>query len=99
MPEKTPNTGNGVSIRKIYLTIYNLLFATLWLSILLLTLSHLPDGKQTLFNTTSPPTRWLQTAALLEVAHSAVGNFPFPISLLFPPRPLHSPRTNPLRKA
>lgn len=72
--------------RLIYLTSYNLIFASLWASIFVHATSHaLTSSRIDLFRATEPYARWIQTASLLEVLHAAFGNllfsFPsFPIS-------------------
>ena len=61
--------------RKSYLTLYNVIFAVLWLSVFITTLSHALKSKITLFTATEPRTRWIQTATLIEVLHAATGIF------------------------
>ncbi|KAF2637303.1 PTPLA-domain-containing protein [Massarina eburnea CBS 473.64] len=71
------------SIRTAYLTLYNLVFATLWTSILITTLSHIPKGKLKLFEATEPRIRWIQTITLIEVGHAAIGLVKSPVSTTF----------------
>lgn len=59
------------SPRTIYLTAYNAVFASLWFYTLAITLIHAQDSKEQLFTATSPQARWIQTASLIEILHSA----------------------------
>jgi very-long-chain (3R)-3-hydroxyacyl-CoA dehydratase len=59
--------------RMLYLTAYNLLFASLWASVFLKAISHARDGKAELFAATESQARWIQTASLIEVLHAAFG--------------------------
>jgi very-long-chain (3R)-3-hydroxyacyl-CoA dehydratase len=59
--------------RTLYLTAYNIIFASLWASIFFKAISHARDNKASLFNATEPPARWIQTASLIEVLHAAFG--------------------------
>ena len=61
------------SPRKSYLTLYNVIFTVLWLSVFITTLSHALKSKITLFTATESRARWIQTATLIEVLHSATG--------------------------
>lgn len=61
------------SPRALYLTIYNLAFASLWCSVLFTTLGAVPTGKLGVFNATFTRARWIQTASLIEVLHAATG--------------------------
>ena len=61
------------SPRKSYLIVYNVIFALLWLSVFITTLSHALKSKITLFTATEPRARWIQTATLIEVLHAATG--------------------------
>lgn len=56
-----------------YLTVYNLLFAALWISVGINALSYAPNGKSVLFEAVEPRARWIQTLTLIEVVHAAVG--------------------------
>jgi very-long-chain (3R)-3-hydroxyacyl-CoA dehydratase len=69
--------------RTAYLTIYNLFFACLWLSVLIRSIKYLPDGRHAVFSSVEPFTRWVQTATLIEVAHSAVRLIPSPLGTTF----------------
>jgi very-long-chain (3R)-3-hydroxyacyl-CoA dehydratase len=71
---------SATSPRKVYLTAYNLLFSTLWTSLLVTSVTQLSEGKYHLFNTTAVPARWIQTAALIEVVHAATGLIKSPVS-------------------
>jgi very-long-chain (3R)-3-hydroxyacyl-CoA dehydratase len=62
-----------MSARKVYLTGYNLLFASLWTSVFINAASNAKNGKQNLFSATESQVRWIQTASLIEVLHSATG--------------------------
>jgi very-long-chain (3R)-3-hydroxyacyl-CoA dehydratase len=59
--------------RTIYLTAYNILFASLWASVFVRAISSAQNGKVELFNTTEPYARWTQTVSLIEVLHAALG--------------------------
>lgn len=59
--------------RTLYLTAYNILFASLWASVFVRAISHLSDSKTELFTATEPQARWIQTASLIEVLHAAFG--------------------------
>jgi very-long-chain (3R)-3-hydroxyacyl-CoA dehydratase len=61
--------------RILYLTAYNVVFTTLWFSAFLNAIFHAGDGKLELFTATEPSARWIQTATLIEVLHSAFGMF------------------------
>ncbi|EAT79770.2 very-long-chain (3R)-3-hydroxyacyl-CoA dehydratase [Parastagonospora nodorum] len=69
-----------MSARKLYLTGYNLLFASLWTSVFINAASNAKNGKQNLFNATESQARWIQTASLIEVLHSATGLIKSPVS-------------------
>ncbi|OAK97361.1 PTPLA-domain-containing protein [Phaeosphaeriaceae sp. SRC1lsM3a] len=73
-------SANNVTPRTFYLTAYNLLFSTLWTSILITSITQLPNGKIHLFNTTAVPARWIQTTSLIEVVHAATGLIKSPVS-------------------
>ncbi|KAF2821468.1 PTPLA-domain-containing protein [Ophiobolus disseminans] len=66
--------------RKLYLTLYNILFATLWSTIVITTLSTAPKGKAAVFAATEAKARWIQTATLIEVLHAATGIIKSPVS-------------------
>jgi hypothetical protein len=61
--------------RTIYLTAYNILFASLWASIFIRAISSAQSGQFELFNSTEPYARWIQTASLVEVLHATFGTF------------------------
>jgi very-long-chain (3R)-3-hydroxyacyl-CoA dehydratase len=69
--------------RTIYLTAYNILFASLWASVFVRAISSAQNGKFELFNATEPYARWIQTASLVEVLHAAFGSFITPPSCAF----------------
>lgn len=64
---------NAASARKLYLTAYNIIFAALWFSTFITTISNAANGKVALFKATETQTRWIQTASLIEVLHAATG--------------------------
>ncbi|KNG48133.1 PTPLA-domain-containing protein [Stemphylium lycopersici] len=66
--------------RTLYLTAYNILFASLWASVFVRAISHLSDSKTELFTATEPQARWIQTASLIEVLHAAFGIIKSPVS-------------------
>ena len=66
--------------RTIYLTAYNVLFASLWASVFVRAMSNARNGKFELFDATEPYARWIQTASLIEVLHAAFGMFIIPTS-------------------
>ncbi|KAL6705490.1 hypothetical protein ACN47E_006755 [Coniothyrium glycines] len=70
----------GTSLRSLYLTTYNVLFASLWFSVLLNTISHAGYGRTELFKATEAQARWIQTASLIEVLHAACGLIKSPVS-------------------
>ncbi|PVI03092.1 PTPLA-domain-containing protein [Periconia macrospinosa] len=70
-------------MRITYLTCYNLLFATLWASVFIRTVSVASQTKSKLFVVTEPPVRWIQTASLLEVFHAAFGIIKSPVGTTF----------------
>jgi very-long-chain (3R)-3-hydroxyacyl-CoA dehydratase len=59
--------------RMLYLTAYNILFASLWASVFVKVISHASDGKTEFFAATEPHARWIQTVSLIEVLHAAFG--------------------------
>lgn len=67
--------------RTLYLTLYNALLFTLWLTTLFQLLALLPShpSPRTIFTLISPLARWTQTLALLEVLHSALGLVKAPV--------------------
>jgi len=69
-PSSTLNTG--------YLILYNLVSATLWLTVLGRVVSVLVLMQRTdmVFNITAEFTKWTQTLALLEVLHALLGPLP-----------------------
>lgn len=66
--------------RTIYLTAYNVLFASLWASVFVRAVSNARNSKFELFDATEPYARWIQTASLIEVLHAAFGMFIIPTS-------------------
>lgn len=86
---------SSINPRKTYLTIYNLTFASLWTWILLSTLSSIiilstsssssssSSSTTTIFQTLSPPTRWIQTLSLLDILHSLTRLIPAPLFSTF----------------
>jgi very-long-chain (3R)-3-hydroxyacyl-CoA dehydratase len=73
----TATSGTWHGPRMLYLTAYNILFASLWASVFFKAISHASDGKTELFVATEPHARWIQTASLIEVLHAAFGMSPF----------------------
>jgi hypothetical protein len=69
----TATSGTWHGPRLLYLTGYNILFASLWASVFFRAISHTSDGKIGLFAATEPHARWIQTASLIEVLHAAFG--------------------------
>jgi hypothetical protein len=65
--------GNTISARKLYLTGFNLVFACLWVSVFVDAVSNARHGKVQRFLGTEERARWVQTAALIEIVHSATG--------------------------
>lgn len=65
--------------RLVYLTTYNLLFASLWASVFANALSHATLDPVSLFRATEPQARWIQTASLIEVLHAAFGIIKSPV--------------------
>jgi very-long-chain (3R)-3-hydroxyacyl-CoA dehydratase len=59
--------------RMLYLTAYNILFASLWASVFFKTVANARNGKLELFAATEFQARWIQTASLVEVLHAAFG--------------------------
>jgi very-long-chain (3R)-3-hydroxyacyl-CoA dehydratase len=82
MADTTPKPSSTASARKVYLTTYNIVFATLWTSIFIKAISNAGNSKLRLFSATETPARWIQTASLIEVVHSATGTRPFNSSLI-----------------
>lgn len=73
---ETPPTPKPPHLLKTtYLVLYNFVSAVLWLTILgrVVSISSLTGSTDMVFKTTSEFTKWTQTLALLEVAHSALG--------------------------
>ncbi|KAH6852304.1 PTPLA-domain-containing protein [Alternaria alternata] len=66
--------------RTIYLTAYNVLFASLWASVFVRAISNVQNDKFELFDATEPYARWIQTASLIEVFHAAFGIIKSPVS-------------------
>lgn len=65
--------------RLVYLTTYNLIFASLWAYVFVNTVSHASSSPPTLFRATEPQARWIQTASLIEVLHAAFGIIKSPV--------------------
>jgi very-long-chain (3R)-3-hydroxyacyl-CoA dehydratase len=61
------------SLRTLYLTFFNTLFAGLWLWIGASALLNTSRGRFVLFEVVEPRARWVQTLTLVEVVHAAVG--------------------------
>ncbi|CAI6333746.1 unnamed protein product [Periconia digitata] len=80
---KNVPVSTGMSLRIIYLTAYNFLFAALWASVFIQTISYASLGKSKLFAATEPLARWIQTASLVEVLHAAFGIIKSPVSTTF----------------
>ena len=73
---ETPSTSKPPNLLKTtYLVLYNFVSAVLWLTILgrVVSISSLTGSTDMVFKTTSEFTKWTQTLALLEIAHSALG--------------------------
>jgi hypothetical protein len=73
---RTERTARAVASwqpRTIYLTAYNILFASLWASVFVRAVSSAPTGSIGLFHATEAYARWIQTASLIEVLHAAFG--------------------------
>ena len=73
---ETPSTSKPPNpLKTTYLVLYNFVSAVLWLTILgrVVSISSLTGSTDMVFKTTSEFTKWTQTLALLEVAHSALG--------------------------
>lgn len=66
------------SLRTLYLTLFNTLFATLWLWIGVSALLNTSRGRLVLFEVVEPRARWVQTLTLIEVVHAAIGT-PSPV--------------------
>lgn len=78
-PQVPPSsTSKSSSVLKTsYLVLYNLVSATLWLTIFgrVVSITLLMGKTDVVFKTTSEFTKWTQTLALLEIAHSVLGEF------------------------
>ncbi|KAF3008417.1 hypothetical protein E8E13_001984 [Curvularia kusanoi] len=68
------------SFRTLYLTLYNILFAALWLWIGGGALANVSRGRYVLFDAVEPRARWVQTLTLIEVVHAAIGLVKSPVS-------------------
>lgn len=68
--------------RILYLSLYNLLFALLWVAVGARALTHYlhGSGRQALFESVEPLARWVQTLTLVEVIHAAIGLVKSPVS-------------------
>lgn len=62
-------------LRTVYLTVYNTVFAALWAGLFVYTVLNVRYGKREVFLATEPWARWLQTIALIEVAHAGFGMY------------------------
>jgi very-long-chain (3R)-3-hydroxyacyl-CoA dehydratase len=80
IPATAQKPANTASARKVYLTTYNLVFAALWTSVFIKAISNVGNSKSRLFSATEAPARWIQTASLIEVVHSATGLIKSPVS-------------------
>jgi very-long-chain (3R)-3-hydroxyacyl-CoA dehydratase len=80
IPATAQKPTSTVSARKVYLTTYNLIFAALWTSVFVKAISNASSSKPRLFSATEAPARWIQTASLIEVVHSATGLIKSPVS-------------------
>jgi very-long-chain (3R)-3-hydroxyacyl-CoA dehydratase len=67
------STATWTQPRVVYLTFYNLLFASLWASVGISAVNYASRGKFALFEAVEPRARWIQTFTLIEVVHAAVG--------------------------
>ena len=63
------------SVRALYLTLFNISFAALWLWIGASALLNTSRGRFVLFDVVEPRARWVQTFTLIEVVHAAIGTF------------------------
>jgi very-long-chain (3R)-3-hydroxyacyl-CoA dehydratase len=61
------------SLRTLYLTVFNISFAALWLWIGVSALLSTSSGRFVLFEVVEPQARWVQTLTLIEVVHAAIG--------------------------
>ncbi|CAA9963268.1 Protein tyrosine phosphatase [Pyrenophora teres f. maculata] len=77
--DRSPTT-SWYEPRMLYLTTFNALFASLWVSVFIRAVYHARDGKIALFAATELQARWIQTASLIEVLHAAFGIIKSPVS-------------------
>lgn len=71
--ENGTERSSSLQPRVLYLTVYNLLFAALWVSVGVCAMRNASQGKFILFEAVEPLARWVQTLTLIEVLHAAVG--------------------------
>jgi len=76
-PDKSSISKPPSLLKSTYLVLYNFVSAVLWLTVFgrVVSISLLMRNTDMVFKTTSEFTKWTQTLALLEVAHSALGEF------------------------
>lgn len=77
-PARAGNGGersSSLQPRILYLTVYNLLFAALWVSVGVCAIRNASKDKFVLFEAVEPLARWVQTLTLIEVLHAAMGKF------------------------
>jgi len=74
--QTSPSKSSSI-LKTSYLVLYNLVSATLWLTVFGRVVSILVLMRRTdmVFNTTAEFTKWTQTLALLEIAHALLGKF------------------------
>ncbi|KAF1917495.1 tyrosine phosphatase-like protein [Ampelomyces quisqualis] len=80
MAHTAGHPASGIPVHKLYLTAYNILFASLWASVFINATSNAHHGKFNLFAATEAQARWIQTASLIEVVHAATGLVKSPVS-------------------
>lgn len=73
--ESSSTSKSPTRLKTTYLVLYNFVSAVLWLTVLgrVVSISSLTGSTDMVFKTTSEFTKWTQTLALLEIAHSALG--------------------------
>jgi hypothetical protein len=76
-PETSSTSKSPSPLKTMYLVLYNFVSAVLWLTVFgrVVSISLLMGNTDMVFKTTSEFTKWTQTLAVLEVAHSALGKF------------------------
>src|SRR5215472_11575625 len=74
-PETSSTSKPPSPLKTTYLVLYNFVSAVLWLTVFgrVVSIYSLMGSTDMVFKTTSEFTKWTQTLALLEVAHSALG--------------------------